>query len=82
MDTGTHTRTHTVVATPEVSQGLATKLGKFGALALACATVLTTVLPGDHSGDTHTFAWVGGVILAATIIGRMLQAAAAIFGTK
>ena len=67
-------------AAPVIPQGLATKLGQAGTLILGLASTLTAILPGDHSGQTKLFATLATVVAVATILGRMLQAAAALVG--
>src|SRR4051812_42427742 len=61
-----------------IPSGIGTKLGLVGSCALAVATVLTTVLQGNHTDDTTLFAVLGTVVAVITVAGRMAQAVAAI----
>lgn len=67
-------------AAPVVPVGLATNLGIAGTVVLALATALAGVLPGDARAGHY--ATLAVVVAVATIIGRMLQAAAAMLGAK
>jgi hypothetical protein len=67
-------------ASPVISEGLATKMGKWGTLLLAIVTVATPLLPDVSGGDTRFFAALTAAVGIATILGRMLQSAAALFG--
>lgn len=67
-------------ASPEIPHGFATQLGKAGTLVLTLATLLTTVLEGNHQGETKYLATLATIVGVATIVGRMLQSAAALYG--
>lgn len=64
----------------EIPKGLATRLGQAGTALLAAAAGVTTLLAGNHQSETKTFATLATAVAIATIIGRMLQAAAQVFG--
>lgn len=59
-----------------VPVGLATKLGVYGTSVLAIVALVTAVLDGDHTPETLTALGTAAVVLATTVYGRMVQAAA------
>jgi CDP-diglyceride synthetase len=67
--------------TPQVSKGLATWLGVAGTALCAVVTALTPILEGNQQANTELFAKLTALFGAVTILGRMLQSAAALLGT-
>lgn len=65
----------------DIPKGFATKLGTIGAAILAVVAAVTPFLDGDHTGDTRFFAALATVLAGLTVLGRMLQAAAALRDT-
>src|SRR3954470_21450362 len=59
-----------------VPVGIATKLGVYGTSVLAIVALVTAVLDGDHTPETLTALATATIVLATTIYGRMVQAAA------
>jgi hypothetical protein len=67
-------------APPPVPVGIATYLGLAGTILLALATTVTTALEGADVKETKWFLTASAVLATVTIIGRMLQSAATLFG--
>lgn len=63
---------------PEISKGLATKVGLIGTALLAIVAAVQPFLEGDHSNDAEFWAALATATAVATILGRMLQGAAAL----
>ena len=61
---------------PGIPAGLATKLGIAGSALLAAAAALTPLLPDTGAGTSKVLIACSTVLATATVIGRMLQAAA------
>jgi hypothetical protein len=59
-----------------VPVGLATKMGVYGTSVLAIVALVTAVIDGDHTPETLTALATATIVLATTIYGRMVQAAA------
>jgi hypothetical protein len=68
--------------TPEVPKGLATKVGLAGSVLLAVASALTPFLPDTGAGTSKVLIACSTALAAATVLGRMLQSAALLFGSK
>lgn len=66
---------------PVIAAGLATKLGLLGTALLGIVTAITPLLEGNNQDQTELFAILTTVVAVVTIIGRMLQSAAALLGT-
>jgi hypothetical protein len=67
---------------PVIPEGLGTKLGKYGTLLLLVAGAVTQFTDGGLDPGTKLFAILGTVVAVATILGRMLQSAAALWGSE
>jgi hypothetical protein len=65
-------------AAPVISEGLATKMGKWGTALLAVVAAFGPLLDGFGTQDSKWFATLAAAVGIATIIGRMLQSAAAL----
>lgn len=61
---------------PEIPKGFATKLGVVGAAILAVVAAITPFIDGATNSDTRFFAALSSLLAVATVLGRMLQAAA------
>lgn len=63
---------------PVITEGFATKLGKAGTMLLAIVAAVQPFLEGDHTGDMRFFSVLATAVGIGTILGRMLQSAAAL----
>ena len=64
-----------------VPVGLATKLGAVGTALLSAAAVLAPLLDNVGADTSRLFVTLATVLLAVTVLGRMLQAAALALST-
>lgn len=65
-------------APPVIPVGLATRLGLVGTALLGLAAALAPLLDGVGAGTSRHFATLSAVLAGLTILGRMLQSAAAL----
>lgn len=65
---------------PVIPVGLATKLGLAGTILLGLAAALAPLLEGAGAGTSRHFATLSAILASITVIGRMLQSAAALAG--
>jgi len=61
---------------PAIPAGLATKLGNAGSALLAASAALVPFLPDTGAGTSKVLIACSTVLATATVLGRMLQAAA------
>jgi len=66
----------TTVVIPGIPAGLGTKLGIVGSGLLAAAAARTPLLPDTGAGTSKVLIACSTVLATATVLGRMLQAAA------
>lgn len=66
---------------PVVPVGLATKLGLYGTVILGLVAALVPLLPSADATESKFFAALSAGVAGLTIIGRMLQSAAAFMGS-
>ena len=71
------------VEAPVIPEGLATKMGKWGTLLLFLVTLIQPLLVDGktETGNVKFFAILTTIVGGITIAGRMLQSAAALFGS-